>query len=314
MKDNIRQAFDQVHADPALKARTRAFVAAQTQPRLARPARRLPQVLAAAACLLVLLAGSYWIYFFPTARISIDINPSIELSVNRFDRVVGVEGWNEDGQALAETLDIQFDTYTQAVEAILADQKIAALLAEGGVMDITVVAPQNDLHRRPSEHPLPHRPAPGAGGSPRPGPLLRQVPSLSGAVRPGPLHHPPAGGLHDHAGNPGPAGPAGKRRRQRGFFFLCRRRPGPRPPPWLRPPISTPSFAQPTGFPRRLLFCRVKTQEFLKEITRKAPGYIKVNSKRIWYSKIEHNREQNGGAICRKGGDAAACAFRPAAL
>lgn len=144
MKDNIRQAFDQVHADPALKARTRAFVAAQTQPRLARPARRLPQVLAAAACLLVLLAGSCWIYFFPTARISIDINPSIELSVNRFDRVVGVEGWNEDGQALAETLDIQFDTYTQAVEAILADQKIAALLAEGGVMDITVVAPQND--------------------------------------------------------------------------------------------------------------------------------------------------------------------------
>ena len=65
MKDNIRQAFDQVHADPALKARTRAFVAAQTQPRLAQPARRLPQVLAAAACLLVLLAGSYWIYFFP---------------------------------------------------------------------------------------------------------------------------------------------------------------------------------------------------------------------------------------------------------
>ena len=30
------------------------------------------------------------------------------------------------------------------MEAILADQKIAALLAEGGVMDITVVAPQND--------------------------------------------------------------------------------------------------------------------------------------------------------------------------
>lgn len=144
MRDNIRQAFGQVHADPALKARTRDFVAAQTQPRLARPARRLPQVLAASACLLVLLAGSYWLYFFPTARISIDINPSIELSVNRFDRVIGVEGWNEDGQALAETLNIQFDTYTEAVEAILADPQIDALLAGGGAMDITVVAPQND--------------------------------------------------------------------------------------------------------------------------------------------------------------------------
>ena len=55
-----------------------------------------------------------------------------------------MEGWNEDGQALAETLDIQFDTYTQAVEAILADQKIAALLAEGGVMGHHGGGPQND--------------------------------------------------------------------------------------------------------------------------------------------------------------------------
>ena len=147
MKDNIRQAFGQVHADPALKARTRAFVAAQTRPRLA-PVRRLPQVLAAAACLLVLLAGSYWLYFFPTARISIDINPSIELAVNRFDRVIGVEGWNEDGQALAQTLDIRFDTYTEAVEAILADPQIAALLAGGGAMDITVVSPENQQSSR----------------------------------------------------------------------------------------------------------------------------------------------------------------------
>lgn len=139
MKDEIQRAFGQVHADPALKARTKAFVAARTQPRLPR---RTPLALAA-ACLLLMLAGGGWLCFFPTARISIDINPSIELSVNRLDRVIGVEGWNEDGRTLAQTLDVWFDPYTEAVEAILADQQVEALLAEGGAMDITVVGPEN---------------------------------------------------------------------------------------------------------------------------------------------------------------------------
>lgn len=145
MKDKIQQAFDQVHADPDSKARTKAFVAARmeaaSRPRL-QTGGWMPRLAAAAACVL-LLAGGYWLYFVPTAQISIDINPSLELAVNRFDHVVGVEGWNEDGQALAETLDIRFATYTDAVETILADEQVEALLAAGGVMDITVVGPEN---------------------------------------------------------------------------------------------------------------------------------------------------------------------------
>lgn len=146
MKDKIRDAFGQVHADPARKARTKAYVLARMEDRR-RPRLKaggwMPRMAAAAACLLLMAAGGYWLYFVPTAQISIDINPSLELSVNRFDHVIGVEGWNEDGQALAESLDIRFENYADAVETILADQEIVALLADGGVMDITVVGPEN---------------------------------------------------------------------------------------------------------------------------------------------------------------------------
>ena len=45
--------------------------------------------------------GKRWLYFTPIAEISIDINPSIELRVNRFDQVISVDGLNGDGQALA---------------------------------------------------------------------------------------------------------------------------------------------------------------------------------------------------------------------
>lgn len=140
MKDKLQHAFGQVHADPARVARTRAFVLAQMQ-----PARRVvwPRALAAAACLVLAVLGGGWLWLRPTAHISIDVNPSLELAVNRFDRVVGVEGWNEDGQALADDLDLQFTDYTQAVEEILAHETIAALLAQDAVLEITVVGPEN---------------------------------------------------------------------------------------------------------------------------------------------------------------------------
>lgn len=140
MKDKLQHAFGQVHADPARVARTRAFVLAQM-----RPARRAvwPRALVAAACLMLAVLGSGWLWFSPTAHISIDVNPSLELAVNRFDRVVGVEGWNEDGQTLADSLDLQFTDYTQAVEEILAHETVANLLAEDAVLEITVVGPEN---------------------------------------------------------------------------------------------------------------------------------------------------------------------------
>ena len=57
--------------------------------------------------------------------------------------VVGVEGWNEDGQTLADSLNLQFTDYTQAVEEILAYETVANLLAEDAVLEITVVGPEN---------------------------------------------------------------------------------------------------------------------------------------------------------------------------
>ena len=33
----------------------------------------------------------HWLYFEPTAEISIDINPSLELELNRFNHVLSVE-------------------------------------------------------------------------------------------------------------------------------------------------------------------------------------------------------------------------------
>lgn len=78
-------------------------------------------------------------YFTPTVEISMDINPSIELAVNRFDRVISVEGWNNDGKELASSLDVWNLEYSEAVNQILENEEVAALLSNDGIMTVAVV-------------------------------------------------------------------------------------------------------------------------------------------------------------------------------
>ena len=92
MIPGIKEAFDKISAEDELKARTRAFLAKKTNNYTEYRVPNVQRLAAAAACFLCLLAGSYWLYFVPTAEISIDINPSIELGINRFDQVISVRG------------------------------------------------------------------------------------------------------------------------------------------------------------------------------------------------------------------------------
>ena len=120
MRDELKTALDKVTADDALRQSTRAFLARQTHDYGAAKARpRAARRMAAAfACLALVVAGGtgYWAYFSPTCAISIDINPSVELAVNRFDKVISVDGIGKDGDALAESLDVRFLNYADALD------------------------------------------------------------------------------------------------------------------------------------------------------------------------------------------------------
>lgn len=143
MKNKLKETFDTVRAGEELKDRTKAFLARETRRYTRKTPARYP-ALAAAACLLFILMGGSWLYFIPTARISIDVNPSIELGVNRFDKVVSVTAYNEDGQELADTLSIKFSDYGDAVNQVLENDQIAALLSNGEILTIAVIGPDSE--------------------------------------------------------------------------------------------------------------------------------------------------------------------------
>ena len=60
---------------------------------------------AAAAALLLAGAGGAAAYAMPYGVVSLDVNPSLEYTINRFDYVLKVEGVNEDGKELLDQMD-----------------------------------------------------------------------------------------------------------------------------------------------------------------------------------------------------------------
>lgn len=143
MNDIFKELFTPIQAEEELKNRTKAFLAKKTQgyTGIKTENHKYPLYAAACVCLLFILFGGRWLYFTPTAKISIDINPSIEMSVNRFDQVISVNDFNEDGRELSGTLDIKYRNYMDAVQQILNNDTIAALLSDNEVMTITVIGP-----------------------------------------------------------------------------------------------------------------------------------------------------------------------------
>ena len=149
MREQLTRALDSVHAEESLKEQTKAFLLRRTRGYARRPRRQSFRLAAAAACLVLLLAGGgSWACLTPTSTVSVDVNPSLELGVNRFDRVISVEGFNQEGEALADALDLAFLPCSSAVERLLSSADMAPYLSQDSAVTITVVGSDQGQRER----------------------------------------------------------------------------------------------------------------------------------------------------------------------
>ena len=145
MEDRIRDALELVRAEDALKDSTARTVTAALR-RLARRGYPMRYAAAAAACLLIMLTISGCrIYATPVATISLDVNPSLELSVNRFDRVIAATAFNEDAHAILSSTKLKHMHYQDALELLLYSDGFTPYRSEGADISITV-AGSSDEH------------------------------------------------------------------------------------------------------------------------------------------------------------------------
>lgn len=76
--------------------------------------------------------GAYAYYKTPVSYLSLDINPSVELGVNAFDKVVEVTGYNADGERILEGIDVEGSNVTEAVKTLITSATDNGYIEEDG--------------------------------------------------------------------------------------------------------------------------------------------------------------------------------------
>ena len=137
---DFKDAFDRVHADKDLITDTKANIAkkaAYNEKKYFSPVKRTAMALAG-IMVFILAGGGYVSYAAPVSSVSVDINPSVELRMNVYDRVVGVTGYNDDGEKLAESLDVKNMYCTDAINEVLQSEAFTAAQQDEGTVEVTV--------------------------------------------------------------------------------------------------------------------------------------------------------------------------------
>lgn len=139
----IRKSMSDICATEELKRNTLRYLK-EHQNTKCRTTVRVPFVFRyalAAICLFFLLGTvGYAVYREPVSYISIDVNPSIELGINRFGRVVSAEAYNEDGQDILRNVSLNNVPYIQAINKVLESESSFHFLKEDSLLVFTIVS------------------------------------------------------------------------------------------------------------------------------------------------------------------------------
>ena len=119
-------------------------------PREKRPAlwKPLSGVAGLAACLCLVFFGYYQPNFTPYGALRIQINPDVELTLSRTDRVLELEGLNEDGQVLIEGYDYGGKDREDVTEELVERAIDLGYLSGGETVSITVTSADADWQAR----------------------------------------------------------------------------------------------------------------------------------------------------------------------
>lgn len=140
MSNRVKEAFEKIHADNDLKKNTKEFLFQQTKGYKKTNFFPYKQMAMIIACFLFVILGQkgYSVYFTSVSTISIDVNPSIELDINQFEKVIDVKSYNEDGDMIISAVNMRFLDYRDALTLLLQNESIMPYLTQEQLVVITV--------------------------------------------------------------------------------------------------------------------------------------------------------------------------------
>lgn len=146
MKQMIHDAFDTVNCNSELKKQTFAHVTGHMRRRRKHALGKMKWAVSM-ACLLIFAVGGlggYGMYYTEAAVISIDVNPSIELDLNRWGKVVDQTTYGLEGEKVLEALSLKHMKYDEAMALLLGSDEMQKYLKRDSLVSITLVTKNDD--------------------------------------------------------------------------------------------------------------------------------------------------------------------------
>ena len=116
----------------------------QARPRAPALWKPLSGLAAAAACLCLVFFGYYQPNYTAYGTLRIQINPDVEMTVSRTDRVLDLEGLNDDGEDLIEGYAYQGKDRETAADELVERAIHMGYLADGDTISVTVTSADAD--------------------------------------------------------------------------------------------------------------------------------------------------------------------------
>lgn len=140
--DELKKVFDGIRAEDGLKTATAEFLEQEIRRRGPKqkhfPFRRFSVAFASVAVVLFSGMFTYRLYFTPVTYIDVDVNPSIEIILNHFDRVIDTYAYNADGEAILGKTDLRHKDYNEAIEILFDAIAQNGYALEDGLISVTL--------------------------------------------------------------------------------------------------------------------------------------------------------------------------------
>lgn len=141
----LKEAFDEVRMPSTLKDETLQKIEGHrieghvSKKRPVVFTRRAGFALAACLVMGVLGFGGFQAYSVETAVVGIELNPSIELGLNRFDTVIDARALNDDGVYVLENVSVVGKSYDEAMAAITQSEAFLSYVKDDSFVDVYVI-------------------------------------------------------------------------------------------------------------------------------------------------------------------------------
>lgn len=142
MYDEIQKAFDQVHATEQMKQSVSDYLKQKNRKTPKNSVKFRMGALASAFAVLLLCIGigNWYFWEMPVSYVSVDVNPSIELILNRKNRVTDANSRNRDGEIVLEHVQLKGKDYLEAVELLVESEAMEPYLTTDAKLTVTVAS------------------------------------------------------------------------------------------------------------------------------------------------------------------------------